>query len=225
MGSYKAPVITLDGPSGVGKGTVGQLLAKELGWHYLDSGAIYRALAYGAIKAGISLTDTPALVRLARKLPLSFTPDPADVCRVNYDDVDVTREVRTESCGQSASRIATIPEVRAALLDRQRAFRQPPGLIADGRDMGTTVFPDADLKIFMTADPSVRAERRVKQLKERGIDAIMASVLQEIQERDEQDATRRASPLLPAEDSINVDTTSLSIDEVVSLVLEIYNGK
>ncbi len=222
MTDTKPPVITLDGPGGVGKGTVGQRLSEQLGWHYLDSGAIYRALAYGAMRENVSPSDTSALVRLAKKLPLRFAPDPNDVCRVFYADADVTDDVRTESCGQAASRIASNPEVRAALLERQRSFRQPPGLVADGRDMGTTVFPDANLKIFMTADPVVRAERRVKQLNAKGINAIMADVLQEIKGRDEQDATRRASPLLPAEDAIELDTTTLSIDEVVSRILDLY---
>jgi len=222
MHTETAPVITLDGPSGVGKGTVGQRLAENLGWHYLDSGAIYRALAYGAYRRHIAPDDEDALVALARSLPLRFDPDPGGVCRVWYEGDDITGEVRTESCGMTASRIAGLPQVRAALLGRQRGFRRPPGLIADGRDMGTTVFPDADLKIFLTADDRVRAERRLRQLNGKGINAKMADVLREIRERDEQDATRRASPLLPAKDAVELDTTHLTIDEVVERVTRLY---
>lgn len=209
------PVIAIDGPSGSGKGTVAQILARELGWHFLDSGAIYRVLALAAGRRGIAPDAEAALARLAADLPVVFSPIDA---KISLEGVDIKDEIRTEAAGNAASRVAAIPAVRAALLARQRAFRETPGLVADGRDMGTVVFPDAELKIFLTASAEERARRRYNQLIEKGLDANLASLVTEIAERDRRDATRSVAPLRPAEDAETIDTSELDIARTVAQV-------
>lgn len=222
--SSPIPVVTVDGPSGVGKGTLSQQLARHLGWHFLDSGALYRLLGLAARRQGVDPADAAGLESLALKLDVRFVPTEQGETTILLNNQDVTREIRTELAGNDASRVAAVPAVRAALLQRQRDFRQLPGLVADGRDMGTTVFPEAPLKFFLTASAEVRAERRYKQLKEKGLDASLTTLLAEIAERDERDRTRSVSPLKPAEDAIIIDTSHLGIDEVFSVVLERYTG-
>ncbi len=214
-----APVITIDGPSGVGKGTIARLLAARLGWHLLDSGALYRLVALGARRRGLSLDDAAAVAAYARGLPAAFREAAGGgEVRVLLEGEDVTDAIRTEAVGSDASRVAAMAAVREALLDRQRAFRRPPGLVADGRDMGTTVFPDAPLKLFLTASADERARRRHKQLKEKGIDVRLADLLSEIAERDRRDRQRAASPLVPAPDAVVIDTTALDIPGVMAEV-------
>ncbi|MCW8827748.1 MAG: (d)CMP kinase [Gammaproteobacteria bacterium] len=213
------PVITVDGPSGVGKGTISQLLARKLGWHFLDSGALYRLTALAALRHGLALDDEAAVANIARNLDVEFlTAEDSDV-RIFLEKQDVSSDIRTEKAGNSASKVAALPAVREALLQRQRDFAEPPGVIADGRDMGTTVFPQATRKFFLTASPAVRAERRYKQLKEKGLDATLHSLIEEIEQRDERDRSRRASPLRPADDAVIIDTSVKSIDEVLDEVL------
>jgi cytidylate kinase len=213
------PVITIDGPTASGKGTITRLLARRLGWHILDSGALYRLVALATIKHSISFNDVESLVPLSAHLDVEFlATEDGEEMTILLEGEDITLELRTETTGNGASRVAAIPEVRAALLERQRAFRQPPGLVADGRDMGTVVFPDAVLKIFLTASAEERAQRRYNQLKDKGLSVTMRSLLDEIAERDERDQNRAASPLVPAEDAIVLDTSELSIDEVVDLL-------
>jgi cytidylate kinase len=209
------PVVTLDGPSGSGKGTISQLLAERHGWHYLDSGALYRLVALAAHHADISADNVDHLVDLARKLDVEFVLQPGAIAKVLLDGEEVSDLLRTEEIGKMASRIAAETRVRQALLDRQRRFQQAPGLVADGRDMGTTIFPQALLKIYLTASAKVRAERRYKQLMEKGFDVNLPRLLGEIRDRDARDSERSASPLKPAEDAVIVDTSSMTIDEVV----------
>lgn len=220
--STTPPVITVDGPSGVGKGTVCRLLAKELGWHILDSGALYRLTAFSALRNNISLTDDEALAGLACKLPVRFLEETAKTV-ILLDDEDVSDIIRSEQCGDAASRIAAFQRVRNALLERQRHFRQWPGLIADGRDMGTVVFPDAEIKFFLTASTEERALRRYKQLKEKGIDASLAPLVMDIAERDKRDAGRQIAPLKAAQDAVVMDSTGLTIDEVRGQALSVVN--
>jgi len=216
MGSSPAPVITVDGPGGAGKGTVTQMLAKRLGWHLLDSGALYRLTALAALRQGVSLDDEAALARLASALDVAFEPTAAgEPVKVLLAGEDVTAQLRTESCGDAASRIAIMQPVRDALLQRQRDFRQPPGLVADGRDMGTVVFPDAPVKVFLTASAEERARRRYRQLKDSGVDVSIDDLLKEIRVRDERDMNRSAAPLKPADDAQVIDSTGLSIEEVL----------
>jgi len=212
------PVVAVDGPSGSGKGTVGQLLATRLGWHFLDSGALYRALALIAGEQGIDTGDADALADLAGRMELHFRLEPGQSARVLLGKRDIGDQLRTETVGEAASRIAALSPVRRALLHKQHALRRPPGLVADGRDMGTVVFPDATLKVYLTASPEVRAERRYKQLKDKGFDVNLAQLLDEIRERDARDAKRAASPLKPAADAYILDTSLLGISEVVDRI-------
>ena len=211
-----APVITIDGPTASGKGTIARLIAQRLGWHILDSGALYRLVALAAEKHAIALDDVASLEPLAAHLDVEFVAgEGAEEMAVLLEGEDVTLELRKETTGNGASLVAALPEVRAALLERQRAFAQLPGLVADGRDMGTVVFPQAAVKIFLTASAEERAQRRYNQLKDKGLDVSMRSLLDEIAERDARDRNRSASPLVPAEDAVELDTSDLSIDEVV----------
>lgn len=216
------PIITVDGPSGTGKGTICSYLAEWLHWHFLDSGALYRVLALAAEKQGIDKDDDVALEQLAENLNVEFkVAEAGSLVNVLLDGAYVTEEIRTETCGNAASIIAPIATVRKALLARQRAFHQTPGLIADGRDMGTVVFPDATLKIYLTASAEERAKRRYKQLKEKGISANLRGLSADIAERDERDSTRSISPLKPAEDAIVIDTSKLDINTVVANISEL----
>ncbi len=221
--STAIPVITIDGPSGSGKGTLSRKLAQHLGYAFLDSGALYRILALTARKHGVELDDVARLAELAIDLDVTFDIASHHGERVLVEGQDVTLDVRTESCGNDASKIAALPQVREALLMRQRAFRRSPGLVADGRDMGTVVFPDAKLKIFLTADHQERARRRHKQLKQQGIGVSLESLLKELAERDKRDANRGVAPLKPAADAIIVDSTALSIQEVFKHTLDLVS--
>ncbi len=213
------PVLALDGPSGSGKGTVGQLLAQRLGWHFLDSGALYRALAVAADASSVDLGDKSRLAQLAIDMDIRFAPrGGGDVVDVLLNGQEIGDRLRTEESGRRASILAAIPEVRRALLQKQHSFRQAPGLVADGRDMGSTVFPDAILKVFLTASAEVRAERRYKQLKDKGFDVNLRRLLDEIRERDARDAGREASPLKPASDACILDTSQLDISGVVERI-------
>jgi len=207
-----APVIAIDGPSASGKGTIASRVAKRLGFHYLESGALYRVVALMALREG--LADELALSVLAGNMDVLF-----DDGEVWLADEAVTEKVRSEPVGNRASEVARLPAVRQALLKRQRAFRRPPGLVADGRDMATVVFPDAELKVFLTADPEIRAQRRYKQLIEKGIDANLRALSRDLRERDERDAKRAVAPLVPAPDSQVLDSSALSIDEVVERIV------
>ncbi|WP_338805411.1 (d)CMP kinase [Xenorhabdus griffiniae] len=213
-----APVITVDGPSGAGKGTLCQALAEALDWQLLDSGAIYRVLALAAIHHQVDIQSEDALVPLAANLDVRFLPANGKL-RVILEGEDVSNEIRTETVGNTASQAATFPRVREALLRRQRAFRIAPGLIADGRDMGTVVFPDAPVKIFLDASAEERARRRMLQLQERGFSVNFENLLSEIQERDFRDRNRAVAPLVPAQDALILDSTSMSIEEVIDKAL------
>ena len=213
-----SPVITVDGPSGAGKGTISHLLADALGWHLLDSGALYRVTGHACLLVGVSWDDEAAVTAVARDLDVSFTGADGEI-RVAYKGVDVSQAIRTEEGGRGASTVAAIASVREALLDRQRQFQQMPGLVADGRDMGTVVFPAAPLKFFLTASPEERARRRYKQLIAKGENVSLPRLLEDIQERDERDSSRAVSPLLPAEDAIILDSSTMPIAEVFALVM------
>ncbi|WP_395375606.1 (d)CMP kinase [Marinicella sp. W31] len=213
------PVITIDGPSGVGKGTISALLANFLNWHLLDSGTIYRALALTSLNHNIAATDVEALVEHAESLDLEFKTQLRQATEIYLEGHLVNEDLRSEACGERASEIAVIAEVRSALLQRQKAFRQPPGLVADGRDMGTVVFTDADLKFFLTASSEERAKRRHLQLKKKGFDVNIGALLSDIEKRDERDRNRKVSPLLAAEDAHVIDTSHLSVDQVLELVV------
>ncbi|MBB5320234.1 (d)CMP kinase [Marinobacter oulmenensis] len=215
MTDSKAPVITVDGPGGAGKGTITQMLARTLGWHLLDSGALYRLTALAATRQGVSLDDDHGLVTVAAFLDVAFEPgEEGEPVRVLLEGEDVTGEIRTETCGNNASLVAVKQPVRDALLQRQRDFCKAPGLVADGRDMGTVVFPEAPCKIFLTASAEERARRRFDQLKGSGVDVNMQDLLDEIRARDERDMNRSAAPLKPADDAQVIDSTGLSIQEV-----------
>jgi CMP/dCMP kinase len=214
-------IITIDGPSGSGKGTISRAVAKRLGWALLDSGALYRLVALAARRASVSLDDAGRLGSLAERFDIRFGSNESGEEVVWLDEEDVTRAIRTEGAGNDASKVAALAPVRAALLERQRRFAVPPGLVADGRDMGTVVFPLAKVKIFLTASPAERALRRYKQLKEKGVAANLAALSLEIAERDERDSTRSASPLVASADATMLDTTGMSVDDVVERVLGI----
>jgi cytidylate kinase len=225
MADVVVPVLTIDGPSGSGKGTVSRAAAKQLGWSLLDSGALYRLVALAGRRAGVDLADADALAGLARQLDIRFDSSPAGEEIVWLGGLDVTSEIRTEAAGNDASKVAALPAVRASLLERQRRFAAAPGLVADGRDMGTVVFPGAQVKIFLTASAEERAARRYKQLKEKGVAATLAALSKEIAERDQRDSTRAASPLVASEDAVLLDTTGMSVAEVVERVLEIVHQR
>jgi len=213
----KPPVIAIDGPSASGKGTVAQRVARELGFHCLDSGSLYRLVALAAQKRGVALDDEAELAKLAQHLPVEFQGE-----EILMDGMRVTDEIRSEICAEGASKVAAFPKVRLALLKTQRAFRKPPGLVAEGRDMSATVFPDAKLKVFLTASTEARAERRYKQLMEKGMDATMAALLQDIRERDQRDMTRPTAPLQRSADAVLIDTTKMSAADAVAQVLALY---
>jgi len=215
----QAPVITIDGPGGSGKGTICRLVAQKLGWHLLDSGAIYRVLALAAIHHNIAPEDEEALQPLAAHLDVQFTCDEQSNVRITLEGENVSQTIRTEQVGSVASKIASLPRVREALLRRQRAFREAPGLVADGRDMGTVVFPGAEVKIFLTADATERARRRYLELKQKGLDVNIDDLLNEIQTRDERDMNRAVAPLKPADDAYMLDSTNKTIDQVLEEVL------
>jgi len=214
-----APVIAVDGPSGVGKGTLCQWLAARLGWSLLDSGALYRLTALAALRRNLSLEDEVRLAVVAAGLDVEFQACPAGAPRIVLDGVEVGVELRSESCGDAASRVAALPAVRAALLHRQRDFRRAPGLVADGRDMGTVVFLDAELKLFLTASSEERAQRRYKQLRENGLNVNLKNLVEEIDARDRRDAQRAVAPLEPAPDAEILDTTRMSIEDVCDWAL------
>jgi cytidylate kinase len=214
------PVIAIDGPSASGKGTIAERVAEALGYHYLDSGALYRLVALAALQGGVGFDNEGALAALAKELDVHFIGG-----KILIVDQYVTDSIRSEICGIGASKVAAFPGVRLALLARQQAFRKPPGLVAEGRDMGTVVFPDATLKVFLTASAEIRAERRYKQLKEKGIDANIRTLLQELRERDQRDSARSVAPLQQAIDARELDSTALGIEEIVRQVLDWYRQK
>jgi cytidylate kinase len=220
MTSSTVPIVTIDGPSGSGKGTIGRRVAERVGWHLLDSGALYRLVALAGLHRNIDPEDVAEHVSLARTMRVQFGSIDGDE-HIVLDGRDVTREIRTEQAGAGASRVAAWPAVRAALTDRQRAFATPPGLVADGRDMGTVIFPEAQLKVFLTASAEERAQRRHKQLIEKGSAASLAALSREIAERDLRDSTRQVAPLKPAPDAHLLDSTGLSIEAVVERVISL----
>ena len=221
--SEKIPVITIDGPSGAGKGTVARIVAKQLGWELLDSGAIYRVLAIATRHHGVGVQDEEPLIPMAAHLDVQFAINSDGESQVILEGEDVTSSIRTEEIGDLASKVAAFPRVREALLRRQRAFKVSPGLVADGRDMGTVVFNDAPVKVFLTASPEERAERRFNQLKEKGFDVRIGRLLDDIRQRDERDQNRKVAPLIPAEGALLIDSTDLSIEEVVNKILSFSN--
>jgi cytidylate kinase len=220
-----APVITIDGPSGSGKGTISRRLAGALGWHYLDSGALYRLLACAALRDGLALDDAAELAALAGRINGEFGVSPSGAECIRLDEDDVTSRLRTEECGNAASRLAVLPEVRTALLAWQRRYRLPPGLVADGRDMGTVVFPDAGLKIFLTASAEERARRRYKQLKEKGNKITFEEVLEDTRARDLRDSTRKTAPLVPAPGAFVLDNGGQEIAETLARILALVPNK
>lgn len=221
----RIPVLTIDGPSGSGKGTISRAVAERLGWHYLDSGALYRAVGLAAAWESLDLSDPEAVAQCAARTEIRFETQGAGEPHVIVNGKDATRQLRTETAGAAASAIAAHPPVRAALVDLQHRFRRSPGLVADGRDMGTVIFPDAQYKVFLTASAEERAQRRYKQLKEKGVSVNLAGLLHEIAARDERDAGRAVAPLKPAEDAVIVDSTGTPITEVIERVLAVLPEK
>jgi cytidylate kinase len=219
------PIIAIDGPSGSGKGTIARRVATALGLHLLDSGALYRLVALAGARKGVAPEDAEGHAAVARQLEVEFGMDAEGEERILLAGDDVTREIRTEAAGAEASRVAAMPAVRSALLERQHAFARPPGLVADGRDMGTVVFPAAPLKIYLTASPEERARRRHKQLKDKGLTVNIADLSQEIRERDLRDSSRPVAPLRPAEDAVILDSTGLGIEQVVDAVLALARSR
>jgi cytidylate kinase len=213
------PVLTIDGPSGAGKGTVSRLVAKKLGWNYLDSGSIYRSLAVALAKQAVNLTDVEGIIKTAKTMVLTF--DCGDELRIKLDGEDITQQLSLESIGNTASIVAALPEVRQVLLQKQKDFKQPPGLVADGRDMGTVVFPDAENKVFLTASAVKRAERRYKQLIEKGINANLSSLIKDIEERDRRDIERTTAPLAMASNSLFIDSSEMTVEAVIKDVLNL----
>jgi cytidylate kinase len=213
------PVLTIDGPSGAGKGTVSRIMAKKLGWNYLDSGSIYRSLAIAVQKQSVDLADEAAIAKVASAMALEFECGDELVVRLNNEDV--TAQIALESIGKIASIVASMPEVRRVLLQKQRDFRKEPGLVADGRDMGTVVFPEAEIKVFLTAGAGERAKRRYKQLIEKGIDANLVQITNEIEERDRRDMERKTAPLAMASDALYIDSSDMSIDSVIREILNL----
>ena len=219
------PVITIDGPSGAGKGTVARIVAEQLGWHLLDSGAIYRVLAVATQHHHVGVDDEEPLIPMAAHLDVQFEISSQGESKVILEGENVTDTIRTEEIGALASKVAAFPRVREALLRRQRAFSVAPGLVADGRDMGTIVFSKAPVKVFLTASAEERAERRFNQLKEKGFDVKIGRLLDDIRQRDERDQNRKVAPLIPAEGALIIDSTDISITEVVNKILIFANGK
>jgi CMP/dCMP kinase len=220
------PVLTIDGPSGSGKGTISRNVADALGWHLLDSGALYRAVGFAAGMEGLDLSDAEAVTRCAQTTRIDFrAAKEGGETRVIVNGLDATDDIRTETCGAAASAIAAIPSVRNALLAKQHSFRKAPGLVADGRDMGTVIFPDARFKVFLTASAQERARRRYKQLKQKGLGVTLAALLREIQARDVRDADRLVAPLKPAIDAVTIDSTGMPIDAVVAAVLALMESR
>lgn len=213
------PVLTIDGPSGAGKGTVSRAVAKKLGWNYLDSGSIYRALAIATLDQNLDLHDEVAVVKVAQKMELTFECNEELI--VKLDGIDITSRLATEETGSAASQIAALHNVRGALMEKQRDFQKLPGLVADGRDMGTVVFPEAQYKVFLTADVSIRAKRRYKQLIEKGICANLQMITQEVEERDRRDRERSVAPLAKAKGALYIDSSEMNITLVVNQVLNL----
>jgi len=213
------PVLTIDGPSGAGKGTVSRAVAKRLGWNYLDSGSIYRSLAIAVLKQAVDLEDEAAIVNVAQTMALEF--DCNDELVVRLDGEDITAQLGLESTGNTASIVAALPEVRHVLLQKQKDFKQSPGLVADGRDMGTVVFPEAENKVFLTASAAERAKRRYKQLIEKGNDANLAQITNEIEERDRRDMERKTAPLAMANDALYIDSSDMTLESVIEEVLNL----
>jgi cytidylate kinase len=220
-----APVLTIDGPSGSGKGTISRLVADRLGWHYLDSGALYRAVGLASAWESLDLSDPEAVAACAARTEIRFENDDSGEPRVIVNGKDATHQLRMETAGAAASAIAAHPPVRAALVDLQHRFRRAPGLVADGRDMGTVIFPDAPYKVFLTASAEERAKRRHKQLKEKGVSVSLDSLLHEIAARDERDAGRAVAPLIPANDAVILDSTGMPITDVIERVLAVLPAK
>jgi len=219
------PVITIDGPSGSGKGTISRSIAAQLGFHFLDSGSLYRAVALASINRRLAVDDIDALAELAATVPVQFETGERGEAMVLLGGQDVSHDLRQEAVGDRASRVAVHAAVRHALLDRQRRWRQPPGLVADGRDMGTVVFANANLKIFLTASAEIRAERRYKQLIEKGMSANIEGLLEDIRERDRRDTERAVAALKPAPDAVNIDSSALTIEQVVTKVLDLSKNR
>jgi CMP/dCMP kinase len=213
------PVLTIDGPSGAGKGTVSRIVAKKLGWNYLDSGSIYRSLAIALLQRNVDLTNETGILDTAQTLDLAFECNDGLIVKLN--GADITAQLGTEATGNVASIVAAIPEVRQVLLQKQKDFKRPPGLVADGRDMGTVVFPDADIKVYLTASVEERADRRYKQLIEKGIDVNILRITREIEERDCRDKGRKTAPLAQAEDALFIDSSAMTIDAVIAQVLSL----